>query len=159
MKENMVSGGHTRRDVLRLATVSAVGLVLSNRNPVAGAVGGSVGSSGPLRSAGVLAFGQDNVLFVGDITGVAVHAFALRATDFTSQADVELGNFHNFEGRDLVRGLDGDLGMKTSRTYLASIKLWSLNSASSHIFRSSRECLFARSSTRGSSVGRICRKR
>jgi hypothetical protein len=29
---------------------------------------------GPLKSAGVLAFGPDNVLFVGDITGAAVHA-------------------------------------------------------------------------------------
>jgi hypothetical protein len=57
----------------------------------------------------VLAFGPDNVLFVGDITGAAVHAFALRASDVTSQTDVELGNFHNFEGRDLVRGLDQKL--------------------------------------------------
>jgi len=66
-------------------------------------------NSGPLKSAGVLAFGPDNILFVGDIAGAAVHAFALRETDVTSQADVEVGNFHNFEGRDLVRGLDGSL--------------------------------------------------
>jgi hypothetical protein len=66
-------------------------------------------NSGPLKSAGVLAFGADNVLFVGDIAGAAVHAFALRETDVTSQADVEVGNFHNFEGRDLVRGLDDKL--------------------------------------------------
>ena len=65
--------------------------------------------SGPLKSAGVLAFGPDNLLFVGDITGAAVHAFALRAADVTSQADVELGNFQNFEGRDLIRGLDQKL--------------------------------------------------
>jgi hypothetical protein len=66
-------------------------------------------NSGPLKSAGVLAFGADNVLFVGDIAGAAVHAFALRETDVTSQADVEVGNFHNFEGRDLVRDLDQKL--------------------------------------------------
>src|ERR1700722_4986796 len=64
---------------------------------------------GPLKSAGALTFGPDNVLFVGDITGAAVHAFALRKTDVTSQQDVELGNFHNFEGCDLVRGLDQKL--------------------------------------------------
>jgi hypothetical protein len=64
---------------------------------------------GPLKSAGVLTFGPDNVLFVGDITGAAVHSFALRETDVTSQRDVELGNFHNFEGRDLVRSLDQKL--------------------------------------------------
>jgi hypothetical protein len=46
-----------------------------------------------------------------------VHAFALRAMDFTSQADVELGNFHNFEGRDLVRGLDQKLAALFGTTY------------------------------------------
>jgi hypothetical protein len=64
---------------------------------------------GPLKSAGVLAFGPGDVLFVGDITGSAVHAFELRPTDLTSQQDVELGNFHNFEGCDLVRALDQKL--------------------------------------------------
>jgi DNA-binding transcriptional LysR family regulator len=73
--------------------------------------------SGPLRSAGVLAFGPENVLFVGDITGGAIHAFALRATDVTSQTDVELGNFHNFEGRDLVRSLDQKLAALFGTTY------------------------------------------
>ena len=72
---------------------------------------------GPLKSAGILAFGPDNVLFVGDITGAAVHAFALRATDVTSQRDVELGNFHNFEGRDLLRGLDQKLAALFGTTY------------------------------------------
>jgi hypothetical protein len=67
------------------------------------------GNPGPLKSAGVLAFGPGDVLFVGDITGSAVHAFELRPTDLTSQQDVELGNFHNFEGCDLVRALDQKL--------------------------------------------------
>jgi hypothetical protein len=75
------------------------------------------GLSGPLRSAGVLAFGPDDVLFVGDITGAAAHAFALRPHDVTSQGDVELGNFHNFEGRDLVRGLDQKLAALLGTTY------------------------------------------
>jgi hypothetical protein len=72
---------------------------------------------GPLKSAGVLAFGPDNVLFVGDITAAAIHAFALRDTDIISQKDVELGNFHNFEGRDLVRGLDQKLAALFGTTY------------------------------------------
>src|SRR5580693_8591840 len=117
MNEDEASGGHTRRDVLRLATGSALGLVLAGRTCAADAATGGVGSAGPLRSAGVLAFGQENVLFVGDITGAAVHAFALRATDFTSQADVELGNFHNFEGRDLIRGLDQKLAALFGTSY------------------------------------------
>ena len=66
-------------------------------------------ASGPLQSAGAMSFGSNNVLFVGDIAAAAVHAFALRPSDVTSQADVEMGNFHNFEGRDLLRGLDTKL--------------------------------------------------
>jgi len=99
---------------LRFTAASAVGLAASDS---ALAVPDSSGVSGPLRSAGVLAFGPDNVLFVGDITGAAVHAFALRTGDLTSQADVELGNFYNFEGRDLVRGLDQKLAALFGTTY------------------------------------------
>jgi hypothetical protein len=113
-----ISGTHARRDVLRIAAASAVGLALSGRTPAASqsAFAGG-GGSGPLQSAGVLAFGPDNVLFVGDIRGAAIHAFGLRATDLTSQADAELGNFHNFEGRDLVRGLDQKLAALFGTTY------------------------------------------
>jgi hypothetical protein len=110
-------GAPTRRDLLRFATASAVGLALSHRTSAAGAAALNAGSSGPLRSAGVMALGDENVLFVGDIKGAAVHAFALRPGDFTSQADVELGNFHNFEGRDLLRGLDTKLAALFGTTY------------------------------------------
>ena len=105
-----------RRDVLRLGAASALRLGLAG---VAAAVsdGANAGGTGPLRSAGALAFGPDNVLFVGDIAGAAVHAFALRASDVTSQGDVELGNFHNFEGRDLVRGLDQKVAALFGTTY------------------------------------------
>lgn len=74
-------------------------------------------STGPLRSAGVMEFGPDNVLFVGDIAGAAVYAFALRDADLTPQTGVELGNFHNFEGVDLVRGLDLKLAALMATTY------------------------------------------
>jgi hypothetical protein len=113
-----ITGKLARRDVFRLGAVSAVGLALSDRGfaaPASVVCGG--GGPCPLRSAGVLTFGPDNVLFVGDITGATVHAFALRPTDLTSQADVELGNFHNFEGRDLVRDLDHKLAALFGTTY------------------------------------------
>ena len=112
----------TRRVILGLAGLAAAGSTFAGSaraqvqtqgdRPYAR---GSV--SGPLRSAGVLTFGPDNVLFVGDITAAAVHAFALRATDITSQGDVELGNFHNFEGRDLVQGIDQKLAGLFGTTY------------------------------------------
>ena len=91
----------SRRDVFRIAALSAVGIG-SSASEIASA---APTISGPLRSAGVLTFGPDNVLFVGDIAGAAIHAFALREKDLTPQTDVELGNFHNFEGRDLVQGV------------------------------------------------------
>jgi len=112
MSETSVFGSHSRRDVFRFAAASAVGLALpaglsaASDAPV---VDSSV--SGPLRSAGVLTFGPDNVLFVGDITGAKIHAFALRDKDLTSQTDVVSGNFHNFEGRDHVVGLDQKLAV------------------------------------------------
>jgi len=118
MKDTSTSGSPARRDFLRLAAVSAVGLTLpSSVRAASDSAAGGGDRSGPLRSAGVLAFGPENVLLVGDITGAAVHAFALRATDVTSQNDVELGNFRNFEGRDLVRGLDQKLAALFGTTY------------------------------------------
>lgn len=118
MSEKSVSAGHSRRDVLRFATASAVGLAMPLGRSAASA--GSVepsGASGPLRSAGVLTFGPDKVLFVGDITSAAVHAFALRDKDLTPQMGVELGNFRNFEGRDLVTALDQKLAALFGTTY------------------------------------------
>jgi hypothetical protein len=110
MREKPVASGHSRRDVLRLAAASAVGLALPRGLSAAShAPGVHGGVSGPLSSAGVLAFGPNNVLFVGDITGAKVHAFELRDKDLTSQTDLISGNFHNFEGRDHVVGLDEKL--------------------------------------------------
>jgi hypothetical protein len=64
-----------------------------------------------------MAFGPENILFVGDIAGSAVHAFTVRDQDLTLQTGVELGNFHNFEGVDLVRGLDVKLAALMGTTY------------------------------------------
>lgn len=110
MREKLLAGSHSRRDVLRLAAASAVGLALpSGPSAAFDTAVGPGGASGPLRSAGVLTFGPNNVLFVGDITGGKIHAFALRDKDLASQKDVISGNFHNFEGHDHVQGLDQKL--------------------------------------------------
>jgi len=118
MREQSTSLGHSRRDVLRLGAMSAVGLALrgtASAAPEAPAAPGGV--SGPLKSAGSLTFGANDVLFVGDIAGAKIHAFALRDSDLTPQTGVELGNFHNFEGRDLVVGLDQKLAALFGTTY------------------------------------------
>jgi hypothetical protein len=118
MREKSVCVGHSRRDLLRFAAVSAVGLALPGRLAApSDASAGRGGVSGPLQSAGVLALGPNNVLFIGDIAGAAVHAFALQERDLTPQTGVELGNFHNFEGRDLVSGLDQKLAALLGTTY------------------------------------------
>jgi len=110
MSEESVSGGHSRRDIFRFAAASAVGIALpAGFSAASGAPVADSSVSGPLRSAGVLTFGPDNVLFVGDIKGAKIHAFELRGKDLTSQTDVISGNFHNFEGRDHVQGLDQKL--------------------------------------------------
>lgn len=59
-----------------------------------------------MESAGVLAFGPDNVLFIGDTKAGAVHAFELRGGDFSPQTNISYGNARNFEGRDLIQGID-----------------------------------------------------
>ncbi len=112
------SGGSTRRAMLGLAGAAAGAMAAKQAaaQPAGNTGGTPTGMSGPLRSAGALSFGPDGVLFVGDIAGAAVHAFALRPADVTSQGDVELGNLHNFEGRDLLRGLDATLAAMLGAT-------------------------------------------
>jgi hypothetical protein len=110
MGERTITSGHSRRDVLRFAAASAVGLAVPGGVCAASDASGLQGGApGPLRSAGALTFGPNNVLFVGDIIGGRIHAFALRDKDLTSQTDVISGNFHNFEGRDQVLALDQKL--------------------------------------------------
>jgi hypothetical protein len=124
MRNSQPPGSNSRRDLLRVGAYSALGLALSGpaaarSADLAAQPAGSrrPRSAGPLRSAGALAFGPDNVLFVADISGARVHAFALRAEDLDPQTGVELGNFHNFEGRDLVQDLDRKLAAMLGTTY------------------------------------------
>ncbi len=116
-KPAAVDGG--RRSLLRWGALAAAGLGATPRisDADAQAAGPRRRVSGPLRSAGALAFGPRNVLFVGDIAGAAVHAFALSDADVDPQHDVALGNFHNFEGRDLVAGVDRRLAALLGTTY------------------------------------------
>jgi hypothetical protein len=124
MSDSFVSRPRSRRDLLRLGAATGVGLALAGR-ALTGSQSAAAAphgrdrshSAGPLRSAGALAFGEHNVLFVGDIAGGAVHAFALREEDVTPQTGIELGNFQNFEGRDLVQGLDQKLAALFGTTY------------------------------------------
>jgi hypothetical protein len=116
-------GLHSRRGALGLGAMSGLGLALAgsilktDRAQAETVKTPAPRTAGPLRSAGMMAFGPDNVLFIGDITGSAVHSFALEDEDFTPQTGVDLGNFHNFEGVDLVRGLDVKLAALMGTTY------------------------------------------
>jgi hypothetical protein len=123
MNDPSAPGLHSRRSALGLSAMSGVGLALAGRflapESAQAEAGETIGlrSAGLLRSAGAVAFGPGNVLFVGDIAGAAVHAFALRDEDLTSQRGVTLGNFQNFEGVDLIRGLDVKLAALMGTTY------------------------------------------
>lgn len=124
MKNPLAERAYSRRDILRVGAVSTATLAFARSaragHMTASAEGVSTAAapaSGPLQSAGALAFGSNGILFVGDITGAAVHAFALRDGDLTPQTGVELGNFQNFEGRDLVLGIDQKLAALFGTTY------------------------------------------
>jgi hypothetical protein len=122
MNDPSAPGMRSRRDALGLGAMSGVrlalaGAFLGSDRAHAAPANTSARSAGPLRSAGVMAFGPDNVLFVGDIAGSAVYALALRDADLTPQTGVELANFHNFEGLDLVRSLDVKLAALLGTTY------------------------------------------
>jgi hypothetical protein len=121
MKIDPLTINRSRRDFLRMAACSTLGLALTRSITRADDTGHTAaaekGPSGPLQSAGVLAFGPDNVLFVADIKGAAVHAFVLTEQDLIPQTDITLGNFHNFEGRDLVPGVDQKLAALFGTTY------------------------------------------
>jgi hypothetical protein len=58
------------------------------------------------RSAGALAFGAENVLFVGDTKAGGVHAYEFQAAAFDSQKDVFGGRAETFEGWVLVDKID-----------------------------------------------------
>jgi hypothetical protein len=68
-----------------------------------------VRSAHVLHSAGALEFGPENLLFVGDIKGASIHAFELRASDFTSQQHVAFGDARTFQGRELISAIDRQL--------------------------------------------------
>jgi hypothetical protein len=117
-REHNKQANSTGRDFAntRRALLGAFG-VAAAASAIGAPLKGLAANSGPLMSAGVMTFGPDNVLFIGDIAGGAVHAFALREKDLTPQTDVELGNFNNFEGCELVRGLDEKLAALLGTTY------------------------------------------
>lgn len=73
---------------------------------VSGEARAQIQGSSPLQSAGALAFGPGNVLFVGDTRAAEIHAYQLPADSFTDQSDVAMGDARTFNGRDLVRGVD-----------------------------------------------------
>ncbi len=70
-----------------------------------------------LESAGALAFGPGNVLFVGDTKGAAVHAFELSSADINPQTKAVMGDARTFHGRNLIQGIDRKLAalLGTSR--------------------------------------------
>jgi hypothetical protein len=103
---NVMHSPGTGLPVMR-GCVLAMGIAAALAVP--GPVRAQYKATNALDSAGILAFGPGNVLFVGDIKGATVHAFTLRATDFTPQ-NIAMGNAHNFEGRDLISGIDVKLG-------------------------------------------------
>jgi hypothetical protein len=91
----------------------------------------------PLASAGVLAFGPDNTLFIGDTRGAAVHAFTLTGSALIPQDKVSYGNAKSFQGRDLIERIDQQiaalLGTSADQVVINDMKV---HPASKQIFLS-----------------------
>ncbi|MEM7282077.1 MAG: hypothetical protein AAF438_10670 [Pseudomonadota bacterium] len=73
------------------------------------APGNGVTSHSALMSAGALAFGRDDVLFVGDSIAGKVHAFELTDTQLDDQSGYQLGRAQTFEGRTIIERLDREI--------------------------------------------------
>jgi hypothetical protein len=63
-----------------------------------------------VASVGALEFGEGNTLFVGDREAGLIHAFDFPDGTFDDQDGYIWGRASTFEGRDVVRDLDGQLG-------------------------------------------------
>lgn len=63
-----------------------------------------------LESAGALAFGAENILFVGDTKAGGVHAYEFPASAFDSREQVFIGRAETFEGWVLVDQIDRKIG-------------------------------------------------
>lgn len=59
-----------------------------------------------IQSAGALAFGPGNTLFVGDSKAGLVHAFELSGSAIDDQSEYTLGRAASFEGRTMVSNID-----------------------------------------------------
>ena len=79
MNDPSVPGMRSRRDALGLGAMSGIGLALAGTFLGSDRAHAAPATNAPLNgtaagSAGVMEFGPDNVLFVGDIAGAAVYA-------------------------------------------------------------------------------------
>ncbi len=71
----------------------------------------TAGHADHLSSAGALAFGPDNTMFVGDSLAGQVVAYDVSAV-LSDQSDYVLGRAETFEGRVIIDDLLGDLGAR-----------------------------------------------
>lgn len=82
-----------------------ISILLTTLSMLTVSVGASATTS-KLQSAGSLAFGPGNTLFVGDNKAGLVHAFELSSNQIDDQTKHVLGRAESFEGRTLVSNID-----------------------------------------------------
>ncbi len=90
-----------------------------------------------MRSAGALAFGDGDVLFVGDSKAGIVHAFDFDAEDFDNQSEVFLGRMETSEGWTLVDHVDAEIaGLLGVHPYDVMINDMAVHPGSQQVFLS-----------------------
>lgn len=92
---------------------------------------------GAMRSAGALAFGDGDVLFVGDSKAGVVHAFDFDPEDFANQSEVFLGRMETSEGWTLVNNIDAEIaGLLGVHPYDVMINDMAVHPSSQQVFLS-----------------------
>ena len=99
-----------------------------------------------LRSAGALAFGAENVLFVGDTKAGGVHAYEFQAAAFDSQKDVFVGRAETLKaGSSSTRSTARSPASSASTLWMSGSTTWSCTDRAS---RSTCRSTVARGRTR-----------
>ncbi|MEL6318944.1 MAG: hypothetical protein AAFR16_15025, partial [Pseudomonadota bacterium] len=93
-----------KNDLVRRAAAAALAVGLAS-------LAGAAGAQTPLASAGPIAFGPDDVLFVGDALGGRIVALDLSGR-VSDQSGFALGRAETFEGRTIVADLRAELGRR-----------------------------------------------
>ena len=90
----------------RLLKISKTIFILLASTTMLGISNITLAANVKLKSAGAMAFGPDNTLFIGDNKAGLVHAFELSNSNLDDQSGYILGRAASFEGRTIISNIN-----------------------------------------------------